>query len=222
MTADSSFPVLLSLRVATLALLLVAPPAMALAFVQARARYRLKSVVDALILMPLILPPSVLGYFLLVSFGQRGPLGRIFGALGVRIAFTPAAAVLASALVALPIVVKTAQPSIESVPRDLEAVARTLGLSSAEVALRVTLPMAWRGLVAALALGFARAMGEFGATLMFAGNTPGKTNTMPLEIYAAYQMGDDSRALLYVAVLTAVSFAIVLAARGLAPRVLAS
>lgn len=221
MTADTAFPVVLSLRVAMLATVLVGPPALALAFAQARSRYRLRGVVDGLILLPLVLPPSVVGYFLVVLFGRRGALGPLLAGVGLRVIFTPGAAVIASAVVALPILVKTAQPAIESVPVELEDVARTLGLSPLDVLLRVTLPAAWRGILAAVVLGFARGLGEFGATLMFAGNIPGRTNTMPLEIFAAYEMGDASRAAVYVGLLTAFSFAVVFAAGRLSQRVLA-
>jgi molybdate transport system permease protein len=220
MTADDVFPVVLSLRVSVAALAVIAPVGVTLAVVQARARYPLRRLVDALIFLPLILPPSVVGFFLIVVFGREGPIGSVLDAFGMRLAFTPAAAVIASAVVAFPILVKTAQPAIEAVPAELEAVARTLGLSPLEVLARVTLPCAWRGIVAALVLGFARALGEFGATLMFAGNIPGRTNTMPLEIFSSYQTGDDARAALYVGVLTAVSFGVVFAANS-APRMLA-
>ncbi len=220
MTADAVFPVVLSLRVAVLALVLIGPLGVGLALLQARVRYRLRRAVDALILLPLVLPPSVIGFFLVMLLGRRAPLGELLErAFGVRLIFTPAAAVIASAVVALPILVKTAQPALESVPVELEAVARTLGLSPAAVFLRVTLPAAWRGILAALVLGFARALGEFGATLMFAGNIPGRTNTMPLEIFTAYQMGDDARAGAYVATLTALSLVVVLAASRAGPRV---
>ena len=219
MEAGSTFPILLSLRVAATALALVAPIGVALALVQARRRYALRRLVDALVLLPLVLPPSVVGFFLVLLFGRRGPLGRgLWAVLGVRVVFSPAAAVMASAVVALPILVKTAQPAIEAVPVELEAVGRSLGLGPLAVFFRVTLPCAWRGVVAATVLGFARALGEFGATLMFAGNIPGRTNTMPLEIFAAYQGGDDRRAALYVAVLTALSLAVVLVAARLGPR----
>jgi len=217
--ADPTFPVLLSLRVAGLAMAFVAPAGIALAFVQARRRYRLRGVVDALVLLPLVLPPSVVGFLLVLLLGRRGPLGALLEAsLGVRLVFTPAAAVIASAVVALPILVKTAQPAIEAVPPELEAVARTLGLSPPAVFFRVTLPAAWRGVLAATVLGFARALGEFGATLMFAGNIPGRTNTMPLEIFAAYQGGDDRRAAVYVVVLSALSLLVVAVAARLSPR----
>ncbi|MCO4771504.1 MAG: molybdate ABC transporter permease subunit [Deltaproteobacteria bacterium] len=219
MDDPSTFPIVLSLQIAALSLLIVAPPALVIAWVQARRRYRLRSVVDAIILLPLVLPPSVVGFFLIVLLGRKGPVGEVLESLfGVRLVFTPAAAVIASSLVALPLIVKTVQPAIEAVPIELEHVGRSLGLSPLALFRRVTLPAAWRGIVAGLVLGFARALGEFGATLMFAGNIPGKTNTMPLEIFAAYQAGDDARAMLYVVVLTAISVAVVFAASRLNVR----
>src|SRR5277367_2411271 len=219
MDAAATFPILLSLRVAALALAFIAPAGVSLAFVQARYRYPLRRLVDALVLLPLVLPPSVVGFFLVVVFGRRGPVGGLLeAALGVRVVFTPAAAVIASAMVALPILVKTAQPAIEAVPFELEAVGRTLGLPPLSVFFRVTLPCAWRGVLAATVLGFARAVGEFGATLMFAGDIPGRTNTMPIEIFAAFQAGDDQRTATYVVVLTALSILVVAVAARLGPR----
>jgi len=218
-SSDAIFPIALSLRVALLAVALAAPPGLALAWLQARRRYPGRALVDALVLLPLVLPPTVVGYFLVVAFGRRGPLGRALESLlDVRVVFTPGAAVIASAVVALPLLVKTAQPALEAVPGELEEVGRSLGLGPAALFLRVTLPAAWQGIAAALVLAFARAVGEFGATLMFAGNIPGRTNTMPLELYAAWQAGDDARALLYVGVLSLLSLAVVLAAPRLAPR----
>ncbi len=219
MTSDETFPIFLSLRVAGASLALAAPFGIALAWVQARKRYPLRSLVDAAVLLPLVLPPSVVGFFLVVLLGRRGFIGHWLDEVwGIRLVFTPAGAVVASCVVALPILVKTAQPAIEAVPLDLERVGRTLGLSPLALFFRVTLPSAWRGVTAALVLGFARALGEFGATLMFAGNIPGRTNTMPLETFAAYQAGDDRRAMIYVVILTGMSIAVVLAAARLGPR----
>lgn len=219
MSSDALFPIALSLRVALLAVALAAPLGLALAWLQARRRYPGRALVDALVLLPLVLPPTVVGYFLVVAFGRRGPLGRALESLlDVRVVFSPGAAVIASAVVALPLLVKTAQPALEAVPGELEEVGRSLGLGPAALFLRVTLPAAWQGIAAALVLAFARAVGEFGATLMFAGNIPGRTNTMPLELYAAWQAGDDALALLYVGVLSLLSLAVVLAAPRLAPR----
>ena len=218
MSPEEAFPIGLSLRVATGAMALVGPLGIALAFVQARHAYPLRRLVDALVLLPLVLPPSVVGFVLVLAFGRRGALGGLLEGLGVRVVFSPAAAVMAAGVVALPILVKTAQPAIEAVPRQLEDVGRSLGLGPWAVFFRVTLPAAWRGVLAAVVLGFARAIGELGATLMFAGNIPGRTNTMPLEILAAYQAGDDRRAGIYVAVLTAVSILIVVLAARLSPK----
>ncbi len=215
MASVELFPVLLSLRVGLCALLLAAPVGIALAYLQARRRYPLRTLVDAVIVLPMVLPPTVVGFFLVLLFGRQGPVGRLLEQLfDVRLVFTPAAAVLASFVVALPIVVKTAQPAIESVPTELIAVGRTLGLGSLALFFRVILPTAWPGVAAALVLGFARAIGEFGATLMFAGNIPGRTNTMPLEIFASFHAGDDQRALAYSILLAVLSAGVVwLAAR---------
>lgn len=219
MSADL-FPILLSLRVAAAALAVALPIGLALAWLQARRRYPLRRLVDALVLLPLVLPPSVTGFALVVVLGRRGLLGGWLDAeWGLRLAFTPWAAVIAAAVVALPMVVKTAQPALEAVPEELEKVGRSLGLGPLALFFRVTLPCAWRGVLAGAVLAFARAGGEFGATLMFAGNIPGRTNTMPLELYAAYQAGEDAHALFYVAVLTGLSLAVVFLAAQLSPRV---
>lgn len=219
MSPSDAFPILLSLRVATLSLLFVTPVGIALAWLQAKRTYPLRRLVDALILLPLVLPPSVVGYLLVVLLGRGGPIGRALEhLLDVRLVFTPAAAVIASSIVALPLLVKTAQPVFEGIPREIEDVGRSLGLSPTALFFRVTLPAAWRGVVAGLVLAFARAIGEFGATLMFAGNIPLRTNTMPLEIFAAFQLGDDRRALLYVVALVVLSGVVVFAASRLAPK----
>jgi molybdate transport system permease protein len=206
MDPSTTFPIWFSLRVAACAMLIVAPLGLALAWIQARCRYPGRRLLDGIILLPLILPPSVVGFALVMCFGTNGPVGQwLASTFGVGLVFTPSAAVIAAAIVALPIMVKTAQPALTLVPREMEGMAQSLGLPPLQVFLRVTVPASWPGLVAAFILAFARAMGEFGATLMFAGNIPGRTNTMPLEIYAAYQQGDDARALTYVLILTAIS-----------------
>lgn len=210
MNEDLLFPVGLSLRVALLAMLIVGPLGLGLAWLQQRVRYPGRGWVDALIMLPLVLPPSVVGYVLVLGFGRSGPLGpALESILGGPVIFTSTAAVLAAAVVALPLMVKATEPALAAVPRDQEEVARTLGLSPWRVFWRVTVPHARRGVAAGLVLAFARALGEFGATLMFAGNIPGQTNTMPLELYAAYQSGADERALFYVIVMIALSMGVV-------------
>lgn len=214
-----AFPILLSLRVAFLALVLVAPLGITLALVQARHRYPGHSLVDVFLLLPLVLPPSVIGYFLVLVFGRHGIGGILFEELfGIRFVFTSAGAVLAAAVVALPILVKTAQPALEAVPKSLEDVARSLGLGTWEILWRVTFPLAWRGIIAAIVLAFARAIGEFGATLMLAGQIRGRTNTMPIEIFTALQEGDQARAGFYVAILTLISLVVVFLAGRIGPR----
>jgi molybdate transport system permease protein len=214
-----AFPILLSLEVAFFAMLVATPVGIALAYSQSRRRGAPRALVDGLILLPLVLPPSVTGFLLVVLLGRNGPVGRFLEwAFSLRAVFSPLGAVIASAVVALPLLVKTAQPAFESVPTELKDVARTLGLSPAAVFFRVTLPTAWRGVLAGLILAFARAIGEFGATLMLAGDIPGRTNTMPIEIFAAFQAGDDARSLMYVLVLVGISCAVVILASILSPR----
>ena len=169
--------------------------------------------------IPLILPPTVTGYYLIVLFGRRGWLGGpLYQLTGWSIAFTWYAAVVAATIMALPLLVRTAKAAFESVDRDLERAAYTLGRSEWRTALEVTLPLARNGILAGLVLAFARALGEFGATLMLAGNIPGKTTTVPLAIYTAVQTGEDAAALLLVGLLTALSCLVIVAANRLGAR----
>lgn len=183
-------PLWLSLRVSALATgaaLLVGVP---LAWLLARRRFPGRDLLGALVLLPMVLPPTVLGYVLLVLLGRQSALGVLAESLGIgRIAFTPTAAVIAAFVAALPFLVRAAQGGFEQVDPVYEDVARTLGRGEARIALTVTIPLAWRGIAAGLALAFARAMGEFGATLMLAGNIPGQTRTASIAIYDAVQAG---------------------------------
>lgn len=157
--------------------------------------FRGKELLDILFTLPLVLPPTVTGYYLIILFGRNGFIGRlIYGWTGWSVMFTWYAAVLASFVVALPLMIKTTRAAIESVDRNLIYASYTLGHSEPETALRVTLPLAKKGILAGTILSFARAMGEFGATLMIAGNIPGKTDTMPLSIYSRASSGDWSMA----------------------------
>ncbi|MSP25814.1 MAG: molybdate ABC transporter permease subunit [Myxococcales bacterium] len=200
------FPILLSAQVAVLALAIVAPLGVLVAWLQASRAHPLRRLVDVLVLLPMLLPPTVLGFFLVLACGRRGPVGRVLEEVfGVRLIFTPAAAVVASGIVAFPVLVKAAQPAMEAVPRELIDVGRSLGLGPVAVFFRVVLRWCWRSVATGLLLAFVRALGEFGATMMFAGMIPGVTNTMPLEIFALYQRAEDDRALVYVGVLVLVS-----------------
>jgi molybdate transport system permease protein len=194
----------LSLQVTAVATLFLFIIGVALAYLLARRRIRGQILIETLINLPLILPPSVIGYYLLLTLGRNGPL---FEWLQLNLVFTWKAAVIASTVVGLPLMVQTARSAISSVDPELEQAARTLGSSEFEVLWRVTLPLARRGIVAGLILGSARALGEFGATLMVAGNIPGKTQTLPLAIYDAVQSRDYSLAGQMVLIVTVFGFA---------------
>ena len=172
---------------------------MGVAYLLAMKNFRGKEVLDILVTLPLVLPPTVTGYYLIILFGRNGLIGRIlYEWVGWSIMFTWYAAVLASFIVALPLMMKATRAAIESVDKNLINASYTLGHSEFETAMRVTLPLAKRGIVAGAVLSFARAMGEFGATLMIAGNIPGKTDTMPISIYSNASSGDWTKANLMV------------------------
>lgn len=191
---------LLSLRVAGVAAVLTLPVAVALAWLLARGRFAGKWAVEALVNLPLVLPPVVTGLALLILFGADGPLGRGLQAMfGVSLLFHWTGAALASAVMALPLMVRPIRLSLEAVDRGVEQAAATLGASPAWVALSVTLPLALPGLIAGSLLGFARAFGEFGATITFVGAIPGETRTLPVAIYAALQGVDGEAAALRLA-----------------------
>src|SRR5437762_6069054 len=219
MSAESLDALWLSLRVAVLATALDAMVGIPLAYLLARRNFRGKTLVDLLVTLPLVLPPTVTGYYLIVLLGRRGWLGGpLYDMTGWTITFTWYAAVVAATIMALPLLVRTARAAIESVDRDLEKAAFTLGRSEWRTTLEVTLPLARNGILAGLVLAFARALGEFGATLMLAGNIPGKTQTVPLAIYTAVQTGEQGTALGLVAILTALSCVVLVAAGRLGAR----
>ena len=212
-------PLLLSFEVATAATLLAGAGGVAVAGLLARTRFPGRDVLDVLFTAPLVLPPTVLGYYLLLGLGRGSALGRAYEALfGTPLVFTRTAAVLAAALAAFPFVVKSARAAMEDVDPRLTAAAATLGASPLRVFLTVVLPLSGSGVLAGLTLGFARALGEFGVTLMIAGNIPGLTQTGALAVYDAVQAGRDAEAAGMVAVMTGVAVAGLYAATKLAPR----
>nr|CUV25347.1 molybdate transporter subunit; membrane component of ABC superfamily [Ralstonia solanacearum]CUV32325.1 molybdate transporter subunit; membrane component of ABC superfamily [Ralstonia solanacearum]CUV42044.1 molybdate transporter subunit; membrane component of ABC superfamily [Ralstonia solanacearum]CUV62444.1 molybdate transporter subunit; membrane component of ABC superfamily [Ralstonia solanacearum] len=224
MTASIWTPLLLSLKVAGWATALNLILGVAAAYVLARTRSRLRDLLDSLLTLPLVLPPTVLGYYLLVLLGRRGVIGGWLDSLGIQLVFTWQGAVIASTVVAFPLVMKSARAAFESVDHQLEAAARVLGISEAAVFFRVTLPLAAHGIAAGVLLAFARALGEFGATLMIAGNLPGRTQTLSVAIYEAVQAGDDASANTLV-LITSITCVIVLViasrlVRGRAPNML--
>ena len=202
------FPIRLSFLVASAATLIALIAGSALAWLLARRRFPGRDVLDAVITLPLVLPPTVLGYYLLVLLGTRSSLGAfLYNNFGVRLTFTVKAAVIAATIHALPLVTKSLRAAFESVDRELEAAARTLGLNERRIFFRVTLPLAWRGVLAATALAFARALGDFGITIMIAGNIPGKTQTASVAIYDAVQAGRDNEALTLAVIVSAIAVA---------------
>ena len=219
MSPESISALRLSLQVAIVATALNALIGIPIAYLLARRRFWGKGLVDLLVTLPLVLPPTVVGYYLIVLLGRRGVLGApLYELSGFTVAFTWYAAVIAATVMALPLLVRTVRAAIESVDRDLERAAYTLGRSELRTALEVTLPLARNGILAGLVLAFARALGEFGATLMLAGNIPGRTATVPLSIYTAVQTGESAEALGLVAALTVLSCLVLVVANRLGAR----
>lgn len=196
-------PAILSIQVTMVASLLIVVIGLPLALFLARSRFPGQTLLETAINLPLVLPPSVIGYYLLLGLGRGSPLVEWFG---VRVLFTWQAAAVASAVVGLPLMIMATKAAIASVDPALERVARTLGASELGVLWRVTLPLARRGILAGFTLGSARALGEFGATLMVAGSIPGRTQTLPLAIYDAVQAREYALANTMVLVMTALSF----------------
>lgn len=206
MDSSALFSMRLSLQVAFVATIFVVLIGTCIAYALARKEFRGREMLDVIFTLPLVLPPTVTGYYLIVIFGRNGLIGKmLYDCTGFTIMFTWYAAALASFIVSLPLMIKTTRASIESVDKNLINAAYTLGHGEIETALKVILPLAKRGIIAGAVLSFARAMGEFGATLMLAGNIPGKTDTMPLAIYSLAGSGEWSQAHTMVVLLTIMS-----------------
>lgn len=211
-------PLELSLRVAGLATLISFGIAIVVAWKIARKRGPLPAVLDALLSLPLVLPPTVLGYYCIVLVGRRGLFGDVLADMGITLIFSWKGAVLAATVVVFPLIYKSARAALEQVDHRLEDAARTLGASEFRVFCSISLPLAWKGIFAGIMLAFARGMGEFGATLMIAGNIPGKTQTLALAIYDAFQAGNDSEAFLLVLVTSGVCTLLLVSAELLVER----
>jgi molybdate transport system permease protein len=205
-------PIWLTLRVASVATLLALVAGMALGWVFGRVHFAGRAMLEAIFMLPLVLPPTVLGYYILIVMGRRSPLGRFLrDTFDYTVIFSWHGAVIASSIVALPLVLKSSAAAFAGVDRTMEAAARTLGQGSVSVFLRVTLPLAWRGILAGAMLAFARALGEFGATLMVAGNIPGQTQTLSMAVYDAAQAGHDRLALVLVMITSLICVVILVA-----------
>lgn len=200
------FPLYITLKISLVSSLIVAILGTIISYLLARREFMGKWLIDSLVTLPMILPPTVTGYMLVLLLGKRGIIGQIlFNLTGITLLFTWQVAVIAAFVVSLPLMIKTATSAIEAVDRELEYVAYTLGKSELETALFITLPLAKKGILAGVILSFARAVGEFGATLMVAGNIPGRTNTMAISIYSAFQGGNSELANTLVIILVLMS-----------------
>ena len=216
--AEAWIALSLSLKVAGWATAINLVLGVAAGWALSRWRFAGRELLDALLTLPMVMPPTVLGYYLLVVIGSQGPVGAwLLQTFGVRLVFSWQAAVIAASLVAFPMVFKSARAAFENVDPQLEDAARTLGVAEWAVFLRVSLPLAWRGILAGLLLSFARALGEFGATLMVAGSIVGQTQTLSIAVYEAVQAGQDETANFLVAVVSLVCIAVLLGAGRLGP-----
>jgi molybdate transport system permease protein len=202
--------VLFTVRCALEATAVLLAPGTVLAWVLARGQWRGKSVVETLVDLPLVMPPVATGLLLLKFFGRHGPAGSILHGVGIDVVFTWRAVVIAMAVMAFPLFVRSARIAFEHVSRRYEEIARTLGASEARVFFTITLRLASRGIVGGALLAFARALGEFGATVLVAGNIPGRTSTLSTSIYNLVQLGNDDRAMVLLAISVAIAFAAVL------------
>ena len=216
--AEAWIPLALTLKVAGWATAINLLLGVAVGYVMARWRFPGREVVDAALTLPMVMPPTVLGYYLLVVIGSQGVIGAwLLEHFGIRLIFTWQAAVIAATIVSFPLVFKAARAAFETVDPQLEDAARTLGIRELAVFFRVSLPLAWRGILAGLLLAFARALGEFGATLMVAGSIPGKTQTLSIAVYEAVQAGQDAVANTLVLITSLVCIVVLLGAGRLAP-----
>ena len=210
MTGDDWQLIWFTTWVSALSTLLILPPGLALAWLLARRNWRGKSIVETLVALPLVMPPVATGLILLKLFGRRGPIGRfLHDALQFDIVFTWRAVLIALSVMSLPLLVRSARVAFEEVSPRLEQIAATLGASPAKIFLTISLPLAARGIMAGVILAFARALGEFGATIMVAGNIPGQTSTLSLAIFQSVQLGDDSHAFRLLGVSVLMAFAAV-------------
>ncbi|MEX2653869.1 MAG: molybdate ABC transporter permease subunit [Acidimicrobiia bacterium] len=209
-------PLRLSLQVTACATLIVAVTGIGLGYLLARREFPGRGLVDAIASAPIVMPPTVLGYYLLVMVGRNSPIGRVWEAVfGSPLVFSWQGAVLAAAVASFPFCLRSARAAIESVDRRYEAAGRVMGLSGWRVATQITLPLARRGLLAGVALAFARALGDFGTTVMVAGNIPGRTQTMPIAVYDAVQAFEYDRAGTLALVLLAVAVTVLVIVRRL-------
>lgn len=209
MMAASFQPIVFSIGVATTATMVTLAVGLTLARLLTYRQIRLQGFWETLILLPMVFPPTITGYLLLLLLGKRGPIGSLLAGIGVQIVFTRMAAVVAAVVVSLPLMYQNCKAALGSIDMRLVDAARTLGLSEARIFRSITIPLAAPGILSGVALSFARALGEFGATLMIAGNIPGRTQTIPLALYSAVESNRRSDANAYLAITVVLSFVVI-------------
>ena len=199
-------PLWISLKTAFLATIITSIIGIFISYKMANYKGRGRGFIDGIFTLPLILPPTFIGFFLLLICGKNGFVGKIFMSFNKNIIFSWSATVIAATVVAFPMMYRTCRSAFEQIDKNMISAARTLGLSETKIFFKIAMPLAWPGIIGGLVLSFARALGEFGATLMIAGNIPGKTQTMPVAIFFAVEGGDMNKAMLWVLIIVAISF----------------
>lgn len=199
-------PLWISLKTAFLATIITSIIGIFISYKMANYKGRGRGLIDGVFTLPLILPPTVIGFFLLLICGKNGFVGKIFMSFNKNIIFSWSATVIAATVVAFPMMYRTCRSAFEQIDKNMISAARTLGLSETKIFFKIAIPLAWPGIIGGLVLSFARALGEFGATLIIAGNIPGKTQTMPIAIFFAVEGGDMNKAMLWVLIIVAISF----------------
>lgn len=199
-------PLWISLKTAFLATIITSIIGIFISYKMANYKGRGRGIIDGIFTLPLILPPTVIGFFLLLLCGKNGFVGKIFMSFNKNIIFSWSATVIAAVVVAFPMMYRTCRSAFEQIDKNMILAARTLGLSETKIFFKIAIPLAWPGIIGGLVLSFARALGEFGATLMIAGNIPGRTQTMPVAIFFTVESGDMNKAMLWVLIIVAISF----------------
>ena len=199
-------PLWISIKTAFLATIITSTIGIFISYKMANYKGRGRGIIDGIFTLPLILPPTVIGFFLLLLCGKNGFVGKIFMSFNKNIIFSWSATVIAAAVVAFPMMYRTCRSAFEQMDKNMISAARTLGLSETKIFFKIAIPLAWPGIIGGLVLSFARALGEFGATLMIAGNIPGRTQTMPVAIFFAVESGDMNKAMIWVLIIVAISF----------------
>lgn len=199
-------PLWISLKTAFLATIITSIIGIFISYKMANYKGRGRGLIDGVFTLPIILPPTVIGFFLLLICGKNGFVGKIFMSFNKNIIFSWSATVIAATVVAFPMMYRTCRSAFEQIDKNMISAARTLGLSETKIFFKIAIPLAWPGIIGGLVLSFARALGEFGSTLMIAGNIPGKTQTMPVAIFFAVEGGDMNKAMLWVLIIVAISF----------------